>query len=307
MRKLLIFLPFIVLSFHSFSQEFNCKVNVRAEQILGIDPKVFNTMQTSLAEFVNTRKWGNDVFQNKEKIECVFSIVLSRKIEDVEGGYVGRISIQSKRPIFNTGLQSTMVNFMDKDFQIKYIQYQAISFSDNRVSGSDPLESNLSAIVAYYCYIILGLDYDSFSLKGGTEFYNKALNIAQNAPEHKNIDGWRATDKDQKNRYWLIDQLLNSRFASMREVFYKYHRMGLDMLLSDEETAKINLGVVFPMLQIINQDNPGSHLMRFFMNAKSEEILGYVSSLPPADKQKIIPILTQIDVTNASKYLALMK
>ncbi|MBL7772639.1 MAG: DUF4835 family protein [Chitinophagaceae bacterium] len=307
MKNIVIAFLILCLNFTTFAQEFNCKVNVMAEQIPGVDPKVFTTMQQAIMEFVNTRKWTNDTYQTKEKIELVFSIVLSKKIEDVEGGYTGRISIQSKRPIFNTGLQSTMINFMDKDFQIRYTQFQPITFNDNTVSGSEPLESNLSAIIAYYCYIALGLDYDSFSLKGGTEYFNKALNIANNAPEHKNIDGWRANDKDQKNRYWLVDQVLNSRFASMREVFYKYHRMGLDMLLSDEETAKINLGIVFPMLQIVNQDNPGSHLMRFFMNAKNEEFLGYISSLAPGERQKIIPILTQIDVSNASKYLALMK
>lgn len=291
----------------SSAQEFNCKVNVMPDQIPSVDPKIFAIMQKDLQDFINQRKWGNDNFDTKEKIECVFSIMLSRKIEGVDGGYQARISIQSKRPVYNSSYSSTMVNYMDKDYSFKYIQFQPITFSDNRVSGSDPLEANLTAVVAYYCYIILGMDYDSFQLKGGTDFYNKALNIVNNAPEHKNIDGWKATDRDQKNRYWIIDQILNSRYAAMREILYKYHRLGLDLMQTDEENARININVIFPMMQIINQDNPSSVWMKFFITAKTEEIQGYVASLNPADQKKIIPILTQIDVTNAAKYLALMK
>jgi hypothetical protein len=307
MAKYLILLVTILMSpLLLLAQEFNCKVNVMADQIQGVDQKIFATMQQSIQEFVNTRKWTNDNFETKERIECAFNIVLSKRIEDVEGGYIGRISVQSKRPVYNANYSSTMVNFMDKDLNIKYIQFQPITFNDNRVSGAEPLEANLSAVIAFYCYIMLGLDYDSFLLKGGTEHYNKALNIVNNAPEHKNIDGWKATDKDQRNRYWLADQLLNSRFASMREIFYKYHRLGLDLMTVDEEMAKVNMNVIFPMLQIVNQENPSSHIMRFFMAAKNEEVLSYVATLPPADKQRIVPVLTQIDVTNASKYVGLL-
>jgi len=292
---------------NGMAQEFNCKVNVMAQQVPSVETKIFETMQKDVQDFINQRKWGNDNFNDKEKIECVFSIMLNSKIEGVDIGYMARISVQSKRPVYNTSYSSTMVNYMDKDFSFKYIQFQPITFGDNRVAGSDPLEANLTAVVSYYCYLILGLDYDSFQLKGGTDFYNKALNIVNNAPEHKNIDGWKPTDRDQKNRYWLIDQIMNSRYAGMREILYKYHRLGLDLLQTDEENAHINMNVIFPMMQIINQDNPSSVWMRFFVTAKTEEMQGYVATLNPTDQKKIIPILTQIDVTNASKYLALMK
>lgn len=297
----------ILSLFRGNAQELNCKVNVMPDQIPSVDPKIFATMQKDLQDFINQRKWGNDNFDAKEKIECVFSIMLSRKLEGVDGGYSARISVQSKRPVYNSSYTSTMVNYMDKDYSFKYIQFQPITFSDNRVAGSDPLEANLTAVVAYYCYLILGIDYDSFQLKGGTDFYNKALNIVNNAPEHKNIDGWKATDRDQKNRYWLVDQIMNSRYAAMREILYKYHRLGLDLMQTDEENARININVVFPMMQIINQDNPSSVWMKFFITAKTEEIQGYVAGLNPADQKQVIPILTQIDVTNAAKYLGLMK
>lgn len=303
------FTSLVILLFMSVSinaQEFNSKAIVNADQITGVDAKVFKTLEQSINEFVNTRKWGEDQFQTKEKIEIVITIILSKKIDGVEGGYMGRISIQSKRPVYNTNYTSTLVNYTDKDLAIKYIQFQPIEFNDTRVSTSDALASNLPAMIAYYCYIALGLDYDSFALKSGTDFYNKALNIANNAPENKAIFGWKATE-GQRNRFWLIDQLHNNRFDRMREVFYKYHRLGLDLLSTEPETSRATINSMFSILQQINQDNPSSMLMQFFFNAKSEEIQNFISAAIATDKQKFIPILAQLDVANATKYLQLLK
>jgi hypothetical protein len=277
-----------------------------AEQITGIEQKVFKTMESDATTFINTRKWGNDAFENKEKIECIFTIILNKQIEGVEGGFMGRLSLQASRPVYNTTYTTSLVNYTDKDFAIKYIQFQPFDFNDNRVTGNEPLVSNLSAMLAYYCYIILGLDYDSFALKGGTDFYNKALNIVNNAPENKAISGWKATES-QRNRYWLTDQLLNSRFVSMRDVFYKYHRMGIDQLVSEPEAARNTLNSLFPIMQTVNNENPSSMLMQFFINTKSEEIRNFLVATSMADKQKIIPLLSQIDVANAAKYAELLK
>jgi hypothetical protein len=155
------------------AQELNAKVIVNADQLAGVERKIFKTMQNDLQTFLNTRKWGSDVFDQKEKIECTINIILDKIIDGVEGGYQGRISIQSSRPVFGTNYNSPMVNYVDKDFAFKYIEFQPMDFNDNMVSGNDPLISNLTAIVAFYAYIIIGLDYDSFSLKGGTDFFNK--------------------------------------------------------------------------------------------------------------------------------------
>jgi hypothetical protein len=288
------------------AQELFAKVIVNAEQIQGTDPKVFNTMAQDATTFINTRKWSNDAFDVKEKIECIFTIVLNKQIEGVEGGYLGRISVQATRPIYGTTYTSSLINFSDKDLAIKYIQFQPYDFNDNRVSGNDPLASNLAATLAYYCYIILGLDYDSFALKGGTDFYNKALNIVNNAPENKIISGWKATES-QRNRYWLIDQLLNSRFVNMRTVFYQYHRMGLDMLSTETEKARSTINSLFPILQQVNSDNPTSMIMQFFMNTKSEEFRNFLSGASLSDRQKIVPIISQLDVANAAKYAELLK
>ncbi len=288
------------------AQELNCKVIVMADQVQGIDPKVFKTMEQEAAAFIKARKWGNDAFENNEKIECIFTIVLNKQIEGTEGGFMGRLSVQATRPVFNSSYTSSLINYTDKDFAIKYIQYQPFEFNDNRVSGNEPLVSNLSATLAYYCYLILGLDYDSFALKGGTEFFNKAQNIVNNAPENKAITGWKATE-GQRNRFWLSDQILNNRFVNMRDVFYKYHRLGLDQLSTEPETARSLINGLFPILQQVNSENPTSMLMQFFFSAKSDEIRNFLAMTPMADKQKIIPILSQLDVTNAAKYAELMK
>jgi hypothetical protein len=306
MKKYLCLLTILLFAINAKAQEFNCKVNVNADQIPGVEAKVFKTLEQSLSDFINTRKWGNDVFQNKEKIELVFTLILSKKIDGVEGGYLGRLSVQSKRPIFNSSYSSTLVNYTDKDLAIKYIEFQPIEFNDNRVVTNDALSSNLPAIISYYCYIALGLDYDSFSLKGGTDFYNKALNIANNAPENNTIVGWKATES-QRNRFWLIDQLHNNRFDKMRTVFYQYHRVGLDLLTSDPELGRVNINGLIPILKEVNQENPSSMLMQFFFSSKSEEFQNFISASTMADKQKLIPILSQLDVVNANKYIQLLK
>ncbi len=306
MKKTYLILLIFFVSFSCVAQEMNCKVMVIADQIQGVEPKVFKTLEKDLADFINNRKWTSDNFENKEKIECVFTLILNRQIEGVEGGYQGKLNISSSRPIFNTTYSSTMVNYVDNDISIKYVQYQQLDFNDSRVAGSDPFVSNLTALVAYYTYFILALDYDSYSLKGGTEFYNKAQNIVNNAPENKVIIGWKASE-NQRNRFWLADQAINSRFAEMRNVLYKYHRLGLDLMSTDPDGARNTINTIFPSLEQINTENPSSQWMRFFFYAKSDEIQNFLAKTSITDKQKIIPILTVIDVMNSGKYLALLK
>lgn len=288
------------------AQEMNCKAIVMADQISGIDPKVFKTLEQAIGNFVNSRKWTSNNFEIKEKIECVFTLILNKQIEGIPGGYTGKLNIQSSRPVFNSTYSSTMVNYIDNDVAIKYEQFQTLDFNDNRVVAIDALASNLTAVLAFYTYFILALDYDSYALQGGTEFYNKALNIVNNAPEHKVVAGWKATE-NQRNRFWLADQAMNSRFADMRTVFYKYHRFGLDQMAVDEEAARTTLNDIFPILEKVNSDNPSSTLMKFFFYAKADEIQNFLAKTSMADKQKIIPILTVLDVSNAAKYNALLK
>ena len=306
MKKILILFLILCASYIGWSQEMNCKAMVIADQITGVDPKVFKTLEQAIGDFVNSRKWTSDNFEPKEKIECVFTLILNKTIDGIEGGYQGKLNIQASRPIFNSTYTSTMVNYVDNDVSLRYIQFQPLDFNDNRVAGNEALVANLPALIAYYTYFILALDYDSYALKGGTEFYNKALNIVNNAPESKSIYGWKVTE-NQRNRFWLIDQALNNRFSDMRTVIYKYHRLGLDLFSTDAETARTNINEIFPVLEKINTDNPSSQLIRFFFYAKADEIQNFLAKTTMADKQKIIPILTVLDVMNSGKYMALLK
>ncbi len=306
MKIKLLFFILLTINMPAWAQELFCKANVIADQIQGVDGKVFKTLEQGVADFMNKRKWGNDAFDTKEKIECVVNIIISKSIEGTEGGFIGRISLQANRPIYNTNYNSPLINFTDKDFAFKYIQFQNLEFSDTRIAGNDPLESNLTAVLAYYAYMILGLDYDSFSPKGGTEFFNKALNITNNAPEHKAIVGWKGAES-QRNRFWLIDQVLNARFIGFRDVFYKYHRLGLDVLSTNPEEARLTINGLFPVLQQINSDNPSTMLMQVFFTTKSDEIQGFMANASMADKQKLIPIISSLDIANAGKYAEMMK
>jgi Domain of unknown function (DUF4835) len=306
MKKLVLIFGMMVYFVQLKAQEFKCKATVMADQIQGIDQQVFKTLEKSIADFVNNRKWTNETYDLKEKIECAITLVVSKTIGGEEGGYTGKLSIQSKRPIYNTGYTSTLTNYTDKDVAFRYIQFQTFDFNDNRVSNNDALASNLPALVAFYCYMILGLDYDSYALKGGTEYFNKALNIVNNAPDNKAINGWKATE-NQRNRFWLSDQITNVRFVTLRESQYKFHRLGLDVLSTDADAARITMTSIFSVLQKLNQENPSSLLMQFWFNAKSEELINFMQRATASEKQQIVPILASIDVTNASKYAELLK
>lgn len=307
MKRYFYILICILFSLSAQAQEVRCKAIVNAAQIQGIDKKVWKSLEQGIETFVNSRKWTDDVYEQNEKIEIVFSVVLNAKIEGLEGGYTGNLSIQSSRPVYNTDYESTMINFVDKNFAIKYIQLQPLDFNDNRVSGADALASNLTAMIAYYTYIAIGLDYDSFAKKGGTPYYNKALNIVNNAPEGREISGWKATESKRRNRYWLVDQLLGNRFTVFRDVMYDYHRKGLDMMISKPKEARANMTSIFPRLKRLNQDNPSTILMQFFFNAKSAEFMDFIKNASPEEKKIIIPVCAQLDVRNAQAYFRMMR
>ena len=225
--------------------------------------------------------------------------LLTKTEDDI---YAATFSIQTSRPVYNTSYTSSLVNHVDKDVVFKLNQFTQIQFDENRISGNDAMTSNLSALIAYYVYISLGLDYDSYKLNGGTVYYNKALNIVNNAPEEgKSISGWKAIE-GTKNRYWIIDQLLNPRFAGLRSYLYTYHREGFDLLSTKPEEAKTKILSGIPTLGLIQRENPGAFLLQFFFNAKSDELTKLLALVPQEKRGTYINLLMQMDVTNANKY-----
>ncbi|GAA4452556.1 DUF4835 family protein [Rurimicrobium arvi] len=287
------------------AQEMNCKVSIRHDRITNVDAQVFVDMERAIATFINTRKWTNDDYTVQEKIDCIIMFNLTSKLTDIEGGYEATMNIQATRPVFNTGFNTSIINYIDREANFKFNQFSPLVFDDNRVGSSgDGITDNLSCIVAYYIYLVLGLDYDSFSMNGGNMYFKKAQNIVNNAPEGKGVRGWKAVD-GTKNRYWLADQLLNPRFAEFHKYWYTMHRLGYDQFYDKPNEARKNILSGISTMQKMNRDNPNAILVQFFFNAKSSEFLNILGDMPSADRLPYITQLSQADVTNAQKYQAL--
>ncbi len=301
-KKIFIALFFLLAVVAVQAQELQGRVTVLAQQIsTTVDKKVFNTLQTQLNNLINTRKWTSDVFQPQEKIQCNFLLnILSAEEDNV---YKATLTIQATRPVYKASYQTGLINFQDGDVTFKYVEYQPIEFNETRVGGSDPLQANITAVFAYYVYMILGLDYDSFSPKGGDEFFKKAQNIVNNAPESKQISGWKAFD-GLRNRYWLADNIMDTKYNLVHDIIYNYYRQGLDNLYEDEESGRSNLLDALASLQDFNQQNPNTMIAQFLVQGKSTEYIGIFKKSNPVIKSQAREILTKIDISNAPVYNA---
>ncbi len=291
-----------VLQVAVHAQEINCKVKVQGPSIQGVDKEVFRSMERSLNDFINTRKWTNDNYNTSEKIECNIMLNLTKVLNVNDGSFEATLNIQATRPVYNTGYNSPTLNYVDREVRFRYNQYAPLQFDDNRVSGSDPLASNLTAVVAYYIYLVIGLDYDSFAPNGGTDYFKKAQNIVNNAPEQgKDINGWKAVE-GTKNRYWIVDQILSPRYNEFRRYWYSMHREGLDNLYTKpDEARKAILNGIGKLVQL-NKENPNSILIQMFFTTKSNEIMSVLSQTPKTERTTYISMLQQVDVPNAQKY-----
>lgn len=300
MLKLKILLVFIVAGKLATSQELKANITVVSSQVANnVNQNVFRTLQSALNTFINTRKWTNDNFKPNERIECNFLLNLSSASE--LNVYNASITVQAARPVFNTSYLSPIINFKDDNVTFKYVEFQQLDFNENRVTGSDALVSNLTAIMAYYAYMIVGFDYDSFSPRGGDPYFQKAQNIVNNAPDGRNISGWKAFD-GIRNRYWLVENMLNSRYTIMHDVYYNYYRHGMDKLYDDENAARAEIMNVLNLLNNFNTENPNKMINQFFFQGKSTELIKIFAKAPPQDKLRASELLQKLDITNASRY-----
>lgn len=290
-----------VLFSHSLTaQELQARVSVVASRVNStVDKKIFVTLQTQLNNLMNNRKWTTSTFQQNEKITCSFIL----NIESIVATniYKASLTIQAARPVYNTSYQAATVNYIDADVSFKYVEFQPVEFNENRVQGTDAAAANLTAIFAYYAYMIIGLDYDSFSPKGGEPYYRKAQNIVNNAPEGSNISGWRVFD-GSRNRYWLNENLINTRYNVIHDIIYSYYRSGLDQMFDKEADARNNILQALSQLQAFNKENANTMILQFFMQGKAEELIGLFKKGTIDQKEKAMAILSEIDVINASRY-----
>lgn len=282
-------------------QELEARVSILASKVSStVDRKIFQTLQTGLINFMNARKWTNDVFQPAEKIQCSFLLT----IDEASGNniYKGKLTVQAARPVYNTNYDSPIFNFIDNNITFRYVEFQPIEFNENRVQGNDPFVANITAIFAYYANIILGLDYASFTLRGGDTYFQKAWNIVNNAPESgSQLSGWKSFE-GFRNRYWLAENLNNSRFALMHDAIYAYYRSGMDQFYENEETGRAGILNCLNYLTNLNRDNPNSMVMQVFFQGKSNELVKVFSKASTEMKTKAREMLTKLDLTNAAAY-----
>jgi len=300
MRRL--FFIIIILSFAGIvnAQELRARINVLSNRVGGnVDKKTFQTLQTALNNFINNRKWTNDNFSPEEKIDCSF--LLNLESTNDANVYKASLTIQSARPVFNSSYVSPIINFQDNEIIFKYSEFQPLEFNENRVAGTDPLVSNLTAVIAYYIDIILGFDYDSFSARGGDIYFQKAQNIVNNAPDGRNISGWKAFD-GTRNRYWLAENLLNSRYTLIHDAYYRFYRTGMDKLYDEEIVGRNEILNVLSLLNNFNTDNPNTMILQFFFQGKTQELIRIFSKASPQEKVKALEFLQRLDISNATKY-----
>ncbi len=292
MRKLFILLLLINLFNTAVSQELNCQVQIVSDQIAGTDKRVFDAMKTAIYEFMNNRKWTNETFKPEERIDCSILINMTEKIGSDE--FKGTLQIQSRRPIFKTSYNSVLLNYNDNDVTFKFQDNQPLEFVENTYT------SNLASILGYYAYLVIGLDYDSYSLNGGTPYLQKCLAVVNNA-QNSGYAGWKAFDSD-KNRYWIINNMLDASFVSLRECMYNYHRKGLDVMADNKEAGRAVILESLVNLKKVHQIKPLSFSLQVFFIAKADEIVNIFSGAFSDEKSKIVNLLNEIDPTNSNKY-----
>lgn len=303
LRKPAIVFVLIISVIGVHAQEIRANLTVTANKIsTQVDKKIFQTLQTALVNFINNRHWTNDVFKPVEKIQCNFLLSIEQDLGN--NVFKGKLTIQAARPIYNTSYDSPIMNFLDDNISFRYQEFQPIEFNENRVQGNDPVVANLPAILAYYVNLILGFDYDSYSLRGGDIYFQKAWNIVNNAPEGGDITGWKSFE-GQRNRYWLAENINNNRFALMHDALYAYYRSGLDLFFDNENEGRNGIMKCLNYLNTLDSENPNSMIMSFFFQGKSSEIIKTFSHATADQKSQAKNILTKLDITNASAYKAL--
>lgn len=290
--KYLILMAFLLISPVISAQDLNARVQILAPQISNSNKRILDVLSAGIKDFLNGRRWSADALQAQERIDCNFVITITDW--DGSSNFKAEAQIQSNRPVFNSTYSSTLLNITDRDFGFTYSEGQALDFSEQNYI------SNLSSLLAFYAYIITGLDYDTFSKFGGTPYYLKAQTVLDNAQASPNT-GWKAFE-NLRNRFWLIENLTNKSYNTIRETLYTYHRDGLDVMAENQAKGRKAVMSVLPQLQKIDKQKQGSVLYQVFFTAKSDEIISVLSAADSQDRIKAFNVLSQVDPANSLKY-----
>lgn len=294
--KILGFL-FLFTCFLAESQELNCRVIVNDQQIQTTERAIFREMETDFAQFLNTTKWTDDEFQEEEVINCNLVITMS-EMPSV-GVFRATVQVLSSRPVYGTSYESVLLNFADRDFEFEYVQSQPLQFNVNAFT------SNITSLLAYYAYMIIGYDYDTFSELGGTPHFQKAFQVVNNA-QQSNYNGWQQFNS-VRNRYWLIENIQNPQLEGIRKATYNYHRNGLDIMVEERAEAEKVILSALSDIQKANRARPRSILMISFMDAKSGELVQTFTESSLPTRRQAYNLLNNLDPSRTDEYKALVE
>lgn len=293
MKKLTVLFVIFFLFVGSISaQELRCNVTVSSQKIKGANRNLFRTMQSDIYEFMNNRKWTDHVYAYDEKIKCNILIRLDEQVAADE--FKGSIQVQLTRPVYNSSYETTILNIKDNNFHCRYVEFQPLEF--NETSNRD----NLTNILAYYAYVILGFDYDTFSPMGGTPYFTKAQAIVNNS-QNASMQGWKAFESE-RNRYWLVENMLNNSYQDYRNCLYQYHRQGLDVMSDRPEEGRANIANALRDIQKVFRRRPNTYIVQVFFDAKADELVNVFSKSYPDERNRVMTILTEVDPANGNKY-----
>ena len=296
MRHIVAILALIAMSIAMKAQELKCNISINSEQVQGSNKAVFTTLQQSMEEFVNTQRWTNMTFQEKERIECSMMIVV-KSVQD--NMFVCEFTCQSRRPVFGTTYTTPTLNIKDANFTFTYQEYDRMEFQHNTFT------SNLTALVAYYCYLIIGHDMDSFAKLGGTPYFQVCEDIVTSAQsaslDNAEMVGWKAFESN-RNRYALTNNLMDEAFKKYRAYYYDYHRHGLDEMVNNVANGRARIAKDIKVLKEAYNARPATYLVGTFLDAKSDELVNIFKSGTADEKKIVYELLMDIDPTRQDAY-----
>jgi hypothetical protein len=294
MKKLLCLLSCIFLCGVVRAQELKCQVTINSSQIQGTTNKqIFDQLQTAIFEFMNQTRWTSEIYTPQEKIECSVLITIDKSLGGDE--YSGSIQVSSLRPVYKSSFQTPVVDIKDEQFQFKFQQFSQLEFNIST------FQNNLTSVLAYYAYVMIASDYDTFAPFGGTAYWQKAQQIANNA-QNAREPGWSNSTSDNKNRFWLVENTLQPLFNGIRECMYEYSRNGLDIMHSNADEGRANILKSLALLEKVAKVRPASYNMQLFFNAKRDELVNIFKDAPPEEKTKALESLAIVDPAGTTKY-----
>lgn len=296
MKRVSLLIPVLALCGMAAAQELKCTITVNSDKVQGSNKSMFTTLQQSMEEFVNNTKWTNLTFQDKERIECSMMLVVSAVQDNI---IIGELTCQSRRPVYGSSYTTPLLNIKDNNFNFAYQESDRLDFQQAVFT------TNLTALLAYYCYLILGNDMDSFSRLGGTPFFQACEDIATSAQsaslETTEAVGWKAFESN-RNRYALINNLMDEAFKKYREYYYEYHRFGLDEMSANVANGRARIASGITTLKEANRSRPATYVVNAFLDAKSDELINIFQGGTDAEKKSVYETLVDIDPTRQSAY-----